>query len=64
MNGSELVSGDNPMPWTTPDFTEINLSGEVTAYANTDGEVRAGEYEFARSEPAIVAKDKAQEPSA
>lgn len=27
------------MPWKTPDFVEINLSGEVTAYANTDDKV-------------------------
>ncbi len=24
------------MQWNTPDFEEINLSGEVTAYVNTD----------------------------
>ena len=24
------------MQWNTPDFDEINLSGEVTAYVNTD----------------------------
>jgi len=24
------------MPWITPDFEEINLAMEVTAYANTD----------------------------
>ena len=24
------------MPWTKPDFEEITLSGEVTAYVNTD----------------------------
>lgn len=51
------------MRWTTPDFTEINLSGEVTAYANTDGEVRAHDYEFARTEPVVVANDKAQKVS-
>lgn len=31
------------MRWNTPDFEEINLSGEVTAYANTDDQVRAAE---------------------
>ena len=48
------------MRWTTPAFTEINLSGEVTAYANTDGEVRTHEDEFARTEPMVVANDNAQ----
>ena len=24
------------MQWNTPDFEEINLSGEVTSYVNTD----------------------------
>ena len=27
------------MHWTKPDFEEISLSMEVTAYANTDGEL-------------------------
>ncbi len=27
------------MQWTKPDFEEISLSMEVTAYANTDGEL-------------------------
>ena len=27
------------MSWTKPDFEEISLSMEVTAYANTDGEL-------------------------
>ena len=31
------------MQWTKPDFEEINLSGEVTAYVNTDESVRTGE---------------------
>ena len=51
------------MSWTKPDFTEINLSGEVTAYANTDSEVRAREFEFARTEPMVVAVDKAPKAS-
>lgn len=49
------------MRWRTPDFTEISLSGEVTAYANTDGEVRARDSEPERTEPVVVANDKAQE---
>lgn len=28
------------MQWSKPDFQEITLNMEVTAYANTDGEVR------------------------
>lgn len=52
------------MRWKTPDFEEINLSGEVTAYANTDDEVRACERHPARIEPVVVASDKAQETSA
>ena len=27
------------MQWTKPDFDEISLSMEVTAYANTDGQL-------------------------
>jgi coenzyme PQQ precursor peptide PqqA len=27
------------MPWTKPDFVEISLAMEVTAYVNTDGPV-------------------------
>ena len=27
------------MQWTKPDFEELSLSMEVTAYANTDGEL-------------------------
>ena len=51
------------MHWTTPDFIEVNLSGEVTAYANTDTQVRAHDDEFARTEPVIVVRDKAQKTS-
>ena len=28
------------MPWTKPDFQEITLNMEVTAYVNTEDEVR------------------------
>ena len=52
------------MRWTPPDFTEISLSGEVTAYANTDGEVRDREHEPARSEPQAVAHDNLRKVSA
>jgi coenzyme PQQ precursor peptide PqqA len=38
-----LSTGDKTMRWNTPDFEEINLSGEVTAYANTDDQVRTAE---------------------
>ena len=50
----ELVQGDKTMRWNTPDFEEINLSGEVTAYANTDDEVRAAESRLAPIEPAAA----------
>jgi|GEM_PF-4674559 len=42
------------MRWNTPDFEEINLSGEVTAYANTDEEVRAAELRHPAVEPATA----------
>jgi coenzyme PQQ precursor peptide PqqA len=51
-----LVSGEIRMSWTKPDFKEINLSGEVTAYVNTDSEVRPREDDFARTEPIVVAE--------
>lgn len=59
-----IHTGDRTMPWKTPDFEEINLSGEVTAYANTDDEVRASEQRVARIEPAPAAGDKPQQASA
>ena len=34
------------MPWKTPDFKEINLSGEVTAYVNSDDQVRPFEQQL------------------
>ncbi len=49
------------MPWTKPDFEEINLSGEVTAYVNTDDEVFAAEQQLARTEPAVAAAERLQE---
>ena len=49
------------MRWTTPDFAEINLSGEVTAYANTDDEVRKSERDVPRTEPVVAASEKPTE---
>lgn len=49
------------MRWNTPDFEEINLSGEVTAYVNSDDEVRKSEHLPARIEPAVVAAEKPPE---
>jgi coenzyme PQQ precursor peptide PqqA len=46
------------MPWTKPDFEEINLSGEVTAYVNSDEEVRKSERSTTRIEPAVAAGEK------
>ena len=40
------------MPWTKPEFEEINLSGEVTAYVNADDQVIASEHHLARTESA------------
>jgi coenzyme PQQ precursor peptide PqqA len=46
------------MPWTKPEFEEINLSGEVTAYVNSDEEVRKSERLPARSDsPRTVAEE-------
>jgi coenzyme PQQ precursor peptide PqqA len=33
------MKGDLVMQWTKPDFQEITLNMEVTAYVNTDGTV-------------------------
>lgn len=41
------------MRWNTPDFEEINLSGEVTAYVNSDVEVQKSERVPVRTEPAV-----------
>ena len=46
------------MRWNTPDFEEINLSGELTAYANTDDQVRAAELRRAPAEPAAAAEQQ------
>ncbi len=48
------------MRWDKPDFEEINLSGEVTAYVNSDEEVRKSEHLPARSEPSVAAGEKPQ----
>jgi coenzyme PQQ precursor peptide PqqA len=47
------------MRWITPDFEEINLSGEVTAYANTDEAVRAAESRPTPVEPPAAAEQVA-----
>ena len=52
-------AGDQPMRWNIPDFDEINLSGEVTAYANTDDQVRAAESRPAPIEPTADEQPKA-----
>jgi coenzyme PQQ precursor peptide PqqA len=49
------------MRWNKPDFEEINLSGEVTAYVNSDEEVRKSEHLPARSAAAPAAGEKSQE---
>lgn len=52
------------MRWNKPDFEEINLSGEVTAYVNSDEVVRNSEHIPARTEPLAVAGENAPEVSA
>jgi coenzyme PQQ precursor peptide PqqA len=39
------------MPWNTPDFVEISLCMEVTAYVNTDDKVGVKEKEPPASTP-------------
>jgi len=56
------IQGDRQMQWNTPDFEEINLSGEVTSYVNTDDDSK-----FVRpqvSEPATTAHTAARDESA
>jgi coenzyme PQQ precursor peptide PqqA len=45
------------MRWTKPDFEEINLSGEVTAYVNSDAEVRKSEHLPGRSDSPRTAEE-------
>lgn len=52
------------MRWNKPDFEEINLSGEVTSYANTDDEVGAAERSTARNEPKAATGEKSRDASA
>ena len=52
------------MRWKTPDFEEINLSGEVTNYANTDEEVRAAERRPAGDESNAAKNNNTQDASA
>ena len=52
------------MKWTKPDFEEINLSGEVTAYVNLDDNVRAAEQYLAQHETESAATETLQEVSA
>jgi coenzyme PQQ precursor peptide PqqA len=44
------------MPWTKPDFVEIPLGMEVTAYVNTDGPVVS-------RQPPVVSEEKPADPS-
>ena len=45
------------MQWTKPDFQEITLSGEVTAYVNTDETVLTPADVSMPVEPATAAGD-------
>jgi coenzyme PQQ precursor peptide PqqA len=49
------------MRWNTPDFEEINLSGEVTAYVNSDEEVRKSERLPAHAEAHVATGEKPQD---
>ena len=40
------------MQWTKPDFQEITLGGELTAYVNTDEIIRAGDDHCSRVDSA------------
>ena len=51
------------MRWTTPDFEEISLNSEVTAYVNTDDQVGNFALYVAAGEPVTVANDARQESS-
>lgn len=43
------------MQWTKPDFEEITLNMEVSAYVNTEESVRAGERRAVKAETAAPA---------
>lgn len=47
------------MHWKTPDFQEISLNGEVTAYVNTDDQVLPPELQATQAAPAAVATENA-----
>ncbi len=52
------------MNWPQPDFEEINLSGEVTAYANTDESVRTSEQLVAQAKLVTASADSLKESTA
>ena len=52
------------MPWTRPDFKEITLSGEVTAYVNTDDQPAPFDPQRPRAEAADARGEEPQENSA
>ena len=45
------------MEWTKPTFAEISLSGEVTAYANTDTTVQPVSAECEQPSPKVDRPD-------
>lgn len=51
------------MRWTTPDFEEISLNSEVTAYVNTDNEVGTSALYVAADESVMAANDTRRESS-
>jgi coenzyme PQQ precursor peptide PqqA len=50
-----MTQGDVVMPWSKPDFVEITLCMEVTAYVNTDDAVQGPAERPARIEEAAPA---------
>ena len=52
------------MPWSKPNFEEITLCMEVTAYVNTDDEVRISEESRTQPESTAAGADQPQAASA
>lgn len=52
------------MKWTTPDFEEISLAGEVTAYVNTDDSIPVRDERPALVESSHQVEDAVCEPTA
>ena len=51
------------MKWKTPDFEEIRLGGEVTAYVNTDDSIPLSDERPASAESTHTAEEVVCEPT-